>query len=211
MNLFYNPPLVIKKLFNDFYWTTSNNKILLTFDDGPTTEATEIILRTLDEFNITALFFCVGQNMEQNTELSKEILKHGHSIGNHNYSHKNLLKLSNDEQLNEIKMCNEIMREILGILPVYYRPPYGRYRLSTKKMLNKLKLKNVMWSLLPYDFKNDFDLVKSAVDKNLKSNSIIVLHDNIKSREIIVDSIRYIADQVLRQGYSFGEPAECLR
>ena len=211
MNLFYNPPLVIKKLFNDYYWTTSNNKILLTFDDGPTVEATELILETLNELDIKALFFCVGQNIERNSVLANEILTQGHSIGNHNYSHKNLLKLSNDEQLNEIKMCNEIMREKLGIEPVYYRPPYGKYRLSTKKMLNQLKLKNIMWSLLPYDFKNDFELVKSAVDKNLKSDSIVVLHDNVKSKDIIVDSIRYIAEQVLSKGYSFGEPTECLK
>jgi peptidoglycan-N-acetylglucosamine deacetylase len=210
LNFIYNPPILIKKIFSDYYWTTSNNKILLTFDDGPTVEATELILETLNEFDIKALFFCVGQNIERNSVLAKEILTQGHSIGNHNYSHKNLLKLPNDEQLNEIKMCNEIMREKLGIEPVYYRPPYGKYRLSTKKMLNQLKLKNIMWSLLPYDFKNDFEIVKSAVDKNLKSDSIIVLHDNIKSRDIIVDSIRYIAEQVLSKGYSFGEPSECL-
>ncbi|HSL90704.1 MAG TPA: polysaccharide deacetylase family protein [Ignavibacteriaceae bacterium] len=211
MNLFYNPPLVIKKLFNNYYWTTSNNKILLTFDDGPTVEATELILKTLNEFDIKALFFCVGQNIERNSILAKEILTQGHSIGNHNYSHKSLLKLSRENQVIEIKKCNDVICNQLGIKPVYYRPPFGKYRLSTKKMLNQLKLKNIMWSLLPYDFKNDIELVKSAVDKNLRSDSIIVLHDNIKSRDIIVDSIRYIAEQVIRKGYLFGEPAECLK
>lgn len=211
MNFIYNPSLILKKLFSDFYWTTTNNNILLTFDDGPTTEATEIILKSLNEFNIKALFFCVGQNIEQKPELTKEILSQGHSIGNHNYSHKNLLKISIEEQHNEIKKCNDVIRERIGIEPLYYRPPYGKYRLSTNKLLKQFKLKNIMWSLLTYDFKNDLDLVKSAVDKNLKPNSIIVLHDNIKSKDIIADSINYIVEIAGKKGYSFGEPAECLK
>lgn len=211
MNNNFSPPLLIRKLFSDFHWTTSNNKILLTFDDGPTIEATETILKTLEELGIKALFFCVGQNIERNSELAGEISKQGHSIGNHNYSHKSLLKLSRDEQIKEIKKCNEIIRDRLGIDPVYYRPPYGKYRLFTNKLLKQFKLKNIMWSLLPYDFKNDFNLLKLAVDKNLKPNSIIVLHDNIKSKDIIIDSIRYIAEQADKKGYSFGEPAECLK
>lgn len=211
MNFIYNPPLIIKKLFSDFYWTTTNNNILLTFDDGPTSEVTEIILKTLAEFNIKALFFCVGQNIERKPELTKEILSHGHSIGNHNYSHKNLLTLSKEEQFNEIKKCNDVIRDKIGIEPVYYRPPYGKYRFSTNKLLKQFNLKNIMWSLLTYDFKNDFNLVKLAVNKNLKSDSIIVLHDNIKSKDIIADSINYIVDMAGKKGYTFGEPAECLK
>lgn len=211
MNLYYNPPLLIRKLFSDYYWTTSNNKILLTFDDGPTVEATELILKTLSEFGIKGLFFCVGQNIERNSELAKEILLQGHLVGNHNYSHKSLLKLSREDQISEIKKCNEVMIDKLNIVPEYYRPPYGKYGLSTNKLLKQFKLKNIMWSLLTYDYKNDFNLVKFAVDKNLKSNSIIVLHDNIKSKDIIIDSIRYIAEQADKKGYEFGETAECLK
>lgn len=211
MNYSYSPPTIIRKLFSDFYWTTSNNKILLTFDDGPTTEATEIILRSLELLNIKALFFCVGQNIERNSELAKETLKQGHSIGNHNYSHKSLLKLSRQQQVTEIKKCNDVMIDKLAIEPTYYRPPYGKYRLSTNNLLKQFRLKNVMWSLITYDFKNDFNLLKFAVNKNLKSDSILVLHDNIKSKNIISDSIFYIAEQADKNGYSFGEPDECLK
>lgn len=198
-------------MFSDFYWTTLNNKILLTFDDGPTIETTELILKTLGELNIKTVFFCVGQNLKRNPEIAKEILKHGHSIGNHNYSHKSLTKLSIDSQISEIKKCNDVMRHKIGIEPVYYRPPYGKFRLNTNKLLKEFRLKNIMWSLITYDFRNDLNLVKLAVDKNLKSNSIIVLHDSIKSKDIVVESIRYISDKASEKGYSFGEPAECLK
>jgi hypothetical protein len=72
-------------------------------------------------------------------------------------------------------------------------------------------MKCVMWSLLTYDYKNDFDVVKFAVSKYLRSNSIVVLHDNNKSKDVIKDSINFIADEAARKGYSIGEPIECLK
>ncbi len=60
----YNPPAIIKKIFNEFYWQSTNNKILLTFDDGPNPGITEKILEQLSSLNIKALHFCVGNNIK---------------------------------------------------------------------------------------------------------------------------------------------------
>jgi len=84
----YNPPLIIKKIFNNFIWETSNNKILLTFDDGPNPGTTEIILEELNNQKIKAVFFCVGNNIHKYPELAKDILANGHLIANHTYNHK---------------------------------------------------------------------------------------------------------------------------
>jgi hypothetical protein len=67
-----------------------------------------------------------------------------------------------------------------------------------------------MWSLLTEDYKNNFETVKFAVKNYLKENSIIVLHDSVKSKNIIKDSINFILDKASEKGYTFGEPAECL-
>ena len=72
MKYFYNPPLIIKKIFSDFIWETSNSQILLTFDDGPKIESTEIILDILKEQNKRAVFFCVGNNVKKNSALAKK-------------------------------------------------------------------------------------------------------------------------------------------
>ena len=71
-------------------------------------------------------------------------------------------------------------------------------------------LTNVMWSLLTYDFKGNSSLVKYSVVNYIQKNSIIVLHDSIRSQDIISDSISFIADEVSGKGFRFGEPAECL-
>ena len=68
-----------------------------------------------------------------------------------------------------------------------------------------------MWNLVTYDYKNDWEKVKFAVDNYLQSDSLIVLHDSNKSKDIIIDSIKYITDAATMRGFKFGEPEECLK
>ena len=210
MKYLYNPPLVLKKIFSDFSWDTSNGKILLTFDDGPNPGTTEIILKKLSEEKIKALFFCVGENVQKYPELVKEILKEGHSFGNHTLNHKILNKISDEEKDYQISSVNKIFRDQFDIKLKYFRPSHGKFQLSTHSLMKKHNLKNIMWSLLTYDYKNDLSIVKFAIEKYLKPNSIIVLHDSNKSKNIISDSISLIADEVRKRNYQFGEAEECL-
>jgi hypothetical protein len=68
-----------------------------------------------------------------------------------------------------------------------------------------------MWNLVTYDYKNDWEKVKFAVDNFLQNNSLIVLHDSSKSKDIIIDSIKYIADAAAARGFKFGDTEECLK
>jgi len=210
MKFLYNPPLLIKKLFNDFYWETSNNKLLLTFDDGPNPQTSEIILKKLSEAKIKALFFAVGDNVNKYPELTKQILSEGHSFGNHTFNHKRITQLTKVEKDKQILSVQEIFEDKFNIKIKYFRPPYGKFQFSTADLLKKYDLKNIMWSLLTYDYKNDLSIVKFAVQKYLKQNSIIVLHDSLKSKDIIIDSINFIVDETKKRNYEFGMAEECL-
>jgi len=207
----YNPPSIIKKIFSEFYWQTSNNKILLTFDDGPNPGTTEKILEQLGSLNIKALHFCVGTNLQKYPGLTNELISEGHTIGNHTLSHKFLTRIIKEEARTEIEQVNSILAHEFNYSAKYIRPPYGRFNLSVRKILNNTNLKVVMWNLVTYDYKNDWEKVKFTVDKFLQSNSIIVLHDSNKSKDIIIDSIKYIADAATKNGFKFGEPEECLK
>ena len=207
----YNPPGIIKFLFSDFTWNTSNDKILLTYDDGPNPGTTEKILKKLNDNKIKAAFFCVGKNIKQNSELAKQIITEGHLICNHTFNHLILTKVSNAEIENEIKLFNEALNSVLEIETKYFRPPFGRFNFRVKNRLNSLGLKSVMWNLLTYDFKNDFSVVKKSVDKYLRSDSIIVLHDSNKSKNMIEESIDYIVEKVNENDFRIGEPSECLK
>lgn len=210
MKYLYNPPIILKKIFSDFSWNTNNEKILLTFDDGPNPGTTEIILKKLSEEKIKALFFCVGENVQKYPELIHQIKNEGHSFGNHTFNHKILNKISDEEKDYQISSVNKIFNDQFDINLKYFRPSHGRFQLSTSLLMKKHNLKNIMWSLLTYDYKNDLSIVKFAVEKYLKPNSIIVLHDSNKSKNIISDSISFIADEVEKRNYQFGEAEECL-
>ena len=211
MSYIINPPLIVKKLFSDFCWNTINDKILLTFDDGPTAAATEIILNTLSRNKTKAAFFCVGNNVKNHYSLAKEILSEGHLIASHTFNHKKLNRISIEETNEEIDSFNNIMKEKFDYDIHYFRPPHGKFAISTKRILKEKDLKCVMWSLLTQDYKNDFETVKFAVRNFLKKNSIIVLHDSLKSKQIIIDSINFINDEAADKGFLFGEPEECLK
>lgn len=210
MKFTYNPPGILKKIFSDYYWNTSNGKILLTFDDGPILETTEIILQQLSKHKVKAMFFCVGDNIRKYPSLVKEMIGEGHTIGNHTYNHKILRTLTSEEKTHQIESLNKMMEDQFDYTVKFFRPPHGKFQITTDSLLKKLKLKNVMWSLLTYDYKNNIEVVKFAVKNYLSNNSIVVLHDSMKSKEIISDSINFIIEEAKRRNYTIGEPKECL-
>lgn len=206
-----NPPGIIKNLFGEFIWNSGADKILLTFDDGPIPETTEIILKTLNANNIKAVFFCVGNNINKNPSLAENILSEGHIIGNHTFNHKKLTKISKEVAEKEIESFNLLAEEKLGIKVKYFRPPHGRFYPGLAGKLADKKMQNVMWSLLTYDYKADFDLYRKIVNKYLAGNSIVVLHDSLKAKAIIPDTINFILETAAKRDLRIGEPSECLK
>src|SRR5512146_932633 len=150
----YSPPYLIKNLFSSFQWDSKIDKILFTFDDGPVPESTSLILDTLLKYNIKAAFFCVGENVERHPDLFMRILAEGHLVGNHTYNHKAISKLDRNQAAGQIELFNNLIDRQYGMDVLYFRPPYGKFNLSSLSDLKKMNIKTVMWSLLTYDFKN---------------------------------------------------------
>ncbi len=210
MKWFFDPPFIVKKFYPDFIWNSKTDEILLTFDDGPVPGITDKILKKLNDHSIKAVFFWVGNNVDKYSSLAKEVISEGHSIGNHTFNHTKINKLSNAELINEIEKCLEVIKNKTDYDVRYFRPPHGKLKNNLSQKLVNLKLKNVMWSLLTYDFKDDMKIVKKAINNYLTSDSIVVLHDNIKSERIIIDAIDYLLEKAEHKNYKIGIPQECL-
>jgi len=207
----YNPPSIVKNIFNNFLWNSQTSKVLLTFDDGPTPNITSTILKELDKHSIKSIFFCVGQNLEKFPSLAKEILAAGHEIGNHTQNHQRITRQNKSEVINSIHSVQAFLEDTLDYRIKYFRPPHGRFTIYLNSVLKEQKLKNVMWSLLTYDYKNDLNIVKFALAKYLTNNAIVVLHDSIKSKDIIIDSINLFVEEINKKEYQIGNPTECLK
>lgn len=210
MKFMYSPPEAAKNLFSGFRWNTLNKKVLLTFDDGPTLEATEVILRTLGEARIKALFMLVGSNVIKYPHLVRQMLSEGHTIGNHTMNHADVWFRKENFFRSEVDTLSSLLRDDFGVETSYFRPPHGRFDTMTCSRLEKRNIKNIMWSLLTQDYKNRLDIVKFAAENYLRKDSIVVLHDSRKSAAIIRDSINIILEKADKKGFIIGEPEECL-
>ena len=174
--------LLIKKIFRHYVWDIPNteNKIYLTFDDGPTPEITEWVLQELQKYNAKATFFCIGNNIEKYPEIFSKVITEGHSIGNHTFSHLNGWKTSTKEYLENAKLCGESISNLKSKL---FRPPYGKIKASQSKKLRQLGYKIIMWDVLSADYDNSISAAKCLknVSNNVTAGSIIVFHDSVKA------------------------------
>jgi len=212
MNFFISPPGFVKRILNGSVWNSGNKKILLTFDDSPTEGVTEIILEKLKREKIRGIFFCVGKKAEGSPHLISEIIKGGHTIGNHSFYHKDLFFYLRRKELgNEIDRVNKLFLEKYNYDIKLFRPPYGRFNFLLVPILRSKNLTNVMWSVLTLDYKNNINLVKFTIQNFLINNSIIVLHDNLKSKDIVIQAIDIILDEAKQRGFEIGDPEECLK
>ncbi len=171
-------PQIVKALYSQLVWEIPNqeNKIYLTFDDGPTPVITEWTLDVLKQYDIKATFFCLGKNIEAHPEIYQRILSDGHTVGNHSYSHLSGWKTKNQDYFEDINKCQKLLNSKL------FRPPYGRISKSQAKKLNE-DYKIIMWNVLSGDYDNKISpekCLKNVLD-NTQSGSIIVFHDSNKA------------------------------
>ena len=189
----------IKKIFSNYVWDIPNteNKIYLTFDDGPTPEITEWVLQELEKYNAKATFFCIGNNIEKHPEIFEKVITEGHSIGNHTYNHLNGWKTSTENYLENTKLCEASISNlqstpeaegrtgeaISNLQSKIFRPPYGKIKSSQSKKLRQLGYKIIMWDVLSADYDSTISAGKCLenVLQNVTSGSIIVFHDSVKA------------------------------
>jgi peptidoglycan/xylan/chitin deacetylase (PgdA/CDA1 family) len=172
-----NIPRALSLLFKDInIYVKDSDSFYLTFDDGPFPTTTPLILEKLKKLNVKATFFCTGKQAEKHIDLLDMIIAHGHIVGNHGHCHLNGWKTSIEEYVSNINRSKQRLKSNL------FRPPYGKL---TWKQYQKLKTNNkiVLWDNMPGDF--DKSLSQSQVisnfKRNLKSGTIVVLHDNPQS------------------------------
>ncbi len=206
----YRPPEIIRWLFPDYQWSTVNGKVLLTFDDGPS-ECTSLVLDKLDEHKISALFFMTGRNIEKNRDMSRVIVERGHTHGCHGYEHKYLWWRSTVYLGRDLEKYLGASADAGMGKPEYFRPPFGSLLPGISGITKKSGMKLVMWDIMTFDYKNNPDIVKFAVKKFLRRDSIIVLHDKSVLKGIMPELLDFIADEVRSRGFEFGKPDECLK
>ncbi|WP_139187782.1 polysaccharide deacetylase family protein [Bacillus tuaregi] len=182
--------------------------IALTFDDGPSPQVTPRILETLKQHGAKATFFMLGSRVQYYPELAKQVAAEGHEIGNHTGSHPNLSKLNEEQIKQEIVGASQIIEEVIGLSPAYFRPPYGVYNPIVEKVAFEHNSPIVLWSVDSLDWKNrNPEGVNQLVKDTISPGSIVLLHDIHSST---ADALPLLMTELKKEGYQFVTVTELL-
>lgn len=179
--MFERPSFLLRHLYPKALWRldTTEKRVVLTFDDGPIPEVTPWVLDVLAHYRIRATFFMVGENIQKHPEVYKRVCEEGHQIGNHTFNHLKAWSCEKSYYFSNVQKSLEISATNL------FRPPYGQlYPWYIKELHSKFD-KVVLWDVLSRDYDKSLspqDVFKNVKD-NVRSGSIIVFHDSVKSFE----------------------------
>lgn len=159
------------------------NEIVVTIDDAPAFE-TERVLDVLKEYNVKATFFCVGQAIYEKPLLAERIVKDGHHLGNHTFTHINIMKSTLSDALFDAEISrtqiwiDSILNEYDKPLTKYFRPPYSALTNVQKNKIIDTGYEIVMWDVGAEDWNNSVsvnEIVDTIVSKVENKNGIPIL------------------------------------
>jgi peptidoglycan/xylan/chitin deacetylase (PgdA/CDA1 family) len=157
----------------------SRNAVCLTFDDGPSPESTSAILQLIEDANVKATFFMLGENIEKYPEIAATIVELGHEVGEHSYEHTHPWTSGPIRSLKDLLRGGRIVaRYRSSDKPVLFRPPYGKLNLVTLLYTLVLRKRLVFWNVNPRDYEQDSpETVVRYVKERIAPGTVILLHD----------------------------------
>ncbi|MBK7997949.1 MAG: polysaccharide deacetylase family protein [Verrucomicrobia bacterium] len=184
---------------------SSQQRVALTFDDGPDPRSTSALLDLLRAENVPATFFCIGRHVAAHPELAARIAQDGHLLGNHTYTHSNATNFFGLARLTEeMSRTQSAMRDAAGVAPVYFRPPMGLSNPRVFKAASSLGLKVVGWTARGIDTQiRDSNRVVQRILRGVRPGAIILLHDGNIPPERLLPTVKLLLAKLRGQGYQF--------
>lgn len=196
----------------------NGRRIVVSFDDGPSSPFTEQILDILRDKKVPAAFFVCGANVERYPELVRRIVRDGHTLGNHTYSHPALAFRTPAQIADQIDRTQSAIEKVVGIRADAFRPPYGIRWPGLMGVLHRRGLKLIMWSATGYDWKCGSEEIVRLALKEIHPGSIILLHDGRNTlppgqidRSATVKALPELIDKAREAGFEFVSLGEFVR
>lgn len=193
-------PYFLRGLYFGATWRKNyhENVIYLTFDDGPIPEVTPWVLDILDQYQIKATFFCVGENVMRYPDLYQEIIRRGHRTGNHTFNHMRGFFTNTQMYMENAEKASGYIDSDL------FRPPHGEMRLSQYRNLRK-KYRVVLWDVITRDYNQKLpkEKVLNIVKRYARNGSLIVFHDSLKAEKNMRYAMPKSIEYLLEKGYQF--------
>lgn len=172
-------------------WRVSEGEVALTFDDCPSEPYTSMILDILEENDVKATFFLIGERTLKYPRVINRMIMDGHSIGNHGYTDRSPALLGDDNTEEGIIKTQDILEDITGKRPSLFRLPSGIPRRDIKNVINEENLRIIFADVIVLkEREKTCDEIVTHIRKNVDSGSIILLHgDHIGAVNALEDII----------------------
>jgi peptidoglycan/xylan/chitin deacetylase (PgdA/CDA1 family) len=156
-------------------------QIAFTYDDGPNDPHTLHLLDVLARHGAKATFFLIGRYVKQRPDIARAIQAAGHAIGNHTYTHPNLILVSASKLKQELSDCRKALEDAIGTPVTLFRPPFGGRRPNVLRTVRAMGMEPVLWSVTSFDWKaRSAQYIVNKVSKQLDRTTqgeIVLLHD----------------------------------
>ncbi len=178
----------------------SSKEIAISFDDGPNSTFTPLVLDALKKHEVSATFFCIGKNLQGNESLIQRIAEENHILGNHSYSHSYFFDFFGTEKIKqELLETNKQIEAICGKKVQFFRPPYGVTTPNIAAAVEALKFTTIGWNIRSMDAvnRNESKIVK-RVTEQLQPGSVILFHD---THSRILPVLEEVLEHCKKNGY----------
>jgi len=184
-------------------------QLALTYDDGPNDPHTFRLLEVLARHNVHATFFVIGRYVQQRPDIVRELVKAGHIVGNHTFTHPLLTLKSTDEVRRELSDCRKAIEDAIGEHSNLFRPPFGGRRPAVLRVARELVLKPIMWNVTGYDWTAPpAAAIERKVETQVRGGDVILLHDGGHKqmgadRSQTVLATNHLISRYRSEGYDF--------
>ena len=158
----------------------SQDRVALTFDDGPHAVGTPAVLDELARHGASATFFLVGEQVVSRPALAREIVDAGHEVAVHGYRHSLLLRRRVRELADDLDRAVAAIADATGVAPTLYRPPYGVFSAGALAHVRERGWRPLLWSTWGRDWERRASAgsIARRATKRLRPGDVVLLHDS---------------------------------
>jgi peptidoglycan/xylan/chitin deacetylase (PgdA/CDA1 family) len=194
-----------------------SRELALTFDDGPNDPFTFDLLEVLAKHEVKATFFMVGRYVKQRPEIAAAVAREGHVIGNHTFTHPNLIFRTPAQVRSEIAGCEKALGDAVekNHSPLF-RPPWGARTPLVLRTVRQLGMTPVLWSVTGYDWSATSAAdIKHEVTRQVQGGDVVLLHDGGHKhmgvdRSHTVQAVDDLLHSYKEEGYAFRTVSEMI-
>lgn len=186
---------------------SARHEVALTIDDGPDPNVTPRVLDLLDELDLKATFFCIGERVRRHAALARSIVARGHAIENHSQRHRHDFSLLGPRAFDrELDAAQRSIADTVGIAPRFFRAPAGLRNVFLQAALERQGLVLASWTRRGFDtVEKDAARVVGRLTTRLAAGDILLLHDGHAARTaagapLIVEALPKLAAAFRERG-----------